>query len=153
MANTYTQLYIQLVFATKFRESSILPDWKKGLYKFITSVFQTRGHKMLQINGMPDHIHILIGWNPDQSLAEIVKVVKGESTKWIKLERGLASNFAWQSGYSAFSYSREDLNRVINYIKNQEIHHQKVSFLDEYKKLLNEFGIEANDKYLFVKPQ
>ncbi|MFT3908927.1 MAG: IS200/IS605 family transposase [Ferruginibacter sp.] len=153
MPNTYTQLYIQFVFETKYRQAMIQNEWKENLHKYVTGIFQNNSHKMLQINSMPDHIHIFIGMKPHQSISSLIQNVKTESSKWIKEQKFCTHPFAWQEGYGAFSYSRSHIDRVIRYIQNQEIHHRKENFLDEYKRLLNAFEIEWNEKYIFKNPE
>jgi putative transposase len=152
MANTYTQLHIQLVFAVKFRVALIQKEWKDRLHQYITGIFQNNEHKMLQINSMPDHIHIFIGMRPNQSLSSLVQNVKTESSKWIK-ENKLCKSFAWQEGFGAFSYSKSHVPEVIRYIQNQEVHHKKESFLNEYRRLLKAFEIDYNEKYIFKEPE
>ena len=149
MANTFTQLYIQYIFAVKFRAASIQASWKESLHKYITGIFQKNKHKMLQINSMPDHIHILIGLHPEQSISSIIQNVKTESSKWINDQQFTSSKFAWQQGYGAFSYSRSHLPRVIRYIQQQELHHRKRTFLNEYKSFLKAFCIEYDERYIF----
>jgi REP-associated tyrosine transposase len=149
MANTFTQLYIQFIFAVKFRAACIHASWKESLHKYITGIFQENKHKMLQINSMPDHIHILIGLHPEQSISSIIQNVKTESSKWINDQHFTSSKFAWQQGYGAFSYSRSHLSRVIRYIQQQEQHHRKQTFLKEYKSFLNAFCIEYDERYIF----
>jgi REP element-mobilizing transposase RayT len=134
MANTYTQLHIQFVFAVKYRDALIQKTWKDELHKYITGIFQDNGHKMMQVNTMPDHIHIFIGMRPTQSIAALVQNVKAESSKWIKDKKFCNSPFAWQEGYGAFSYSRSHVPEVIRYIQNQEAHHQKETFLENIEK-------------------
>jgi REP element-mobilizing transposase RayT len=151
MPNTYTQLHHQFVFATKFREASIHPSWKHELHKFITAMVQYRDHKMIQINTMPDHLHMLIGMRPKQSVSSLIQIVKSESDKWIN-KKGFVRGFAWQDGYGAFSYSRDQINNVALYIKHQEEHHQKIKFIPEYKNMLNEAGIEYDEQYIFHEP-
>jgi len=153
MANTYTQLHIQLVFAVKYRGALIEQEWKPRLLQYMTGIFQQNEHKMLQINSMPDHIHILIGMRPNQSLSSLVQNVKSESSKWIKEIKLCQSSFAWQEGFGAFSYSKTHVDEVIRYIQNQEIHHKKETFLDEYKKMLKAFEIEYNERYIFKEPE
>lgn len=149
MANTYTQIHIQAVFAVQNRQSLIALEWKHELYKYITGVVQNNGHKMLQINGMPDHIHLLFGMRPTQSLSDLIKQVKQDSSKWINSRQFLHARFSWQSGYGAFSYARPQLPNVIRYIANQERHHSKKSFQEEYIDLLEAHEIEFDDRYLF----
>ena len=149
MANTYTQLHIQLVFAVKYRAAMIQKEWKDRLQQYITSIIQNNGHKMLQINSMPDHIHIFIGLRPDQSISALVQNVKSESSKWIKENKFCTSAFAWQEGFGAFSYSKTHVDSVIRYIQNQEAHHKKEPFLDEYKKMLKAFEVEYDERYIY----
>jgi putative transposase len=152
MANTFTQLHIQFVFAVKYRAALIHKNWKRRLHQYVTGIFQENGHKLLQINSMPDNIHIFIGLRPTQSISSLIQNVKTESTKWIKEEDFCRSSFAWQEGYGAFSYSKSHVQNVIRYIQNQESHHKKECFLDEYKRLLKAFEIEYNEQYIFKEP-
>jgi putative transposase len=149
MANTYTQIHIQFVFAVKYRQALIHPEWKERLHQYVTGIFQRHQHKMLQINSMPDHIHIFIGMRPDQSVSSLVQLVKSESSKWIKEQNFCSSPFAWQEGYGAFSYAKSQVLNVTRYIQNQEIYHQKESFLNEYRKYLKAFEIEWDNRYIF----
>lgn len=149
MANTYTQIHIQAVFAVQNRQSLIAREWKNELYKYITGVIQNNGHKMLQINGMPDHIHMLFGLRPAQSLSDLIKQIKQDSSKWINNRHLSNARFSWQSGYGAFSYAKPQLPNVIRYIANQEQHHSKRSFQEEYIDLLKAHEIEFDDYYLF----
>ncbi|HVZ95630.1 MAG TPA: IS200/IS605 family transposase [Chitinophagaceae bacterium] len=153
MPNSYTQLHIQFVFAVKYRAALIDKSWKDQLHKYITGIFQHNKHKMLQINSMPDHIHIFIGMRPHQSISSLIQNVKTESTKWIKEHKFCSYPFAWQEGYGAFSYSRSHVNNVIRYIQNQEMHHRKKTFLDEYKRFLDAFKIEWDEKFIFKEPE
>lgn len=153
MANTYTQLHIQFVFAVKYRAAMIHPSWKQELHKYITGIVQENGHKMLQVNSMPDHIHILVGLRPAQSVSSLVQNVKTESSKWIKTKGFCPAPFSWQEGYGAFTYSKSHVQDVIRYIQNQETHHKKITFTDEYKHFLKMFEIEYEDQYLFREPE
>lgn len=148
MANTYTQLYIQVVFSVQGRQSLIKQIWKNELYAYIGGIIANNKSKPLAINGMPDHIHIFFGYNPSVSLPHLVEEIKTSSNKFIK-EKYNTQIFNWQKGYGAFSYSRSHIDSVIKYIANQETHHQKHTFKDEYLKMLNDFQIEYNDNYLF----
>ena len=148
MANTYTQLYIQLVFSVQGRESWIKKAWKSELYAYIGGIIRNNKSKPLAINGMPDHIHIFIGYNPARPLPDLVEEIKTSSNKFLK-EKFKAPVFNWQRGYAAFSYSRSHIDAVIKYIENQEIHHQKHTFKEEYLKMLNDFHIEYKENYLF----
>lgn len=149
MANTYTQIHIQFVFAVKYREALINSEWKDRLHQYITGIFQRNQHKMLQINSMPDHIHIFIGMRPHQSISALIQNVKAESSKWIKEQNLSPQPFAWQEGYGAFSYAKSQVPDVVRYIQNQEIHHRKETFLEEYKKFLDAFDIEWDERYIF----
>jgi REP element-mobilizing transposase RayT len=149
MANSYTQIHIQAVFVVKYRAAVISHSWKDELYKYITGIVQAHGHKMIIINGMPDHMHVLLGMRPTQSLSDLMQDIKGSSSKWINERRFTKTRFEWQPGYGAFSYSKSELQNVIDYIKNQENHHRKKSFMEEYRGLLNEFLIDFDERYLF----
>ena len=149
MPNTYTQLYIQLVFAVKYRQALIHSSWKHELYRYITGIVQNKGSKMLSINGMPDHIHIFIGYNPKVLIPDLVKDIKLASNEWINTNHPLSAKFAWQEGYGAFSYIRSQIHDVCTYIENQELHHAKKTFKEEYISFLKAFEINYEDKYLF----
>ncbi len=148
MANTYTQIHIQAVFAVQNRQSLINPKWKNELYKYITGIIQNYGHKVLQINGMPDHIHLFFGMRPTQSLSDLMKQVKQDSSKWINTNGLVTGKFSWQEGYGAFSYSKSHVPNVIKYIANQEEHHKTKNFGDEYLELLIESGIDYDERYI-----
>lgn len=149
MADTYTQIYIQFVFAVQNRTSLIRPEWEEELYKYNTGIVQNKSHKMIAINGMPDHLHMFVGFRPVDHISEFIKVVKGESSKWIKNRDYVNGRFRWQAGYGAFSYSRSHIDRVYHYIMNQKKHHQTRSFLEEYTELLKKFDVDFNDRYIF----
>jgi REP element-mobilizing transposase RayT len=149
MANTYTQIHIQAVFAVQNRECIIKPSWKDELYKYITGIVQQNKHKLLSINGMPDHIHILFGFRPTQSLSDLMQDIKGDSSKWINEKGFVKGKFSWQEGYGAFSYSKSELHRIINYIESQEAHHKKETFIEEYLDFLKEFEVDFDDRYIF----
>ena len=153
MANTYTQIHIHAVFVVKYRASVIHNEWKEELYKYITGIIQSYNHKVLIINGMPDHIHVLFGMRPTQSLSDLMQDIKGSSSKWINEKKLTKSRFEWQQGYGAFSYSKADLKKVINYIQNQEVHHTRKTFVEEYTALLDEFEIKYEDRFLFHDPK
>ncbi len=149
MANTYTQIHIQFVFAVKYREGSISEAWKNELYKYITGIVENNKHKLLIINGMPDHIHVLIGLRPSQSISDLMQDIKGNSSKWINEKKFTKVKFEWQEGYGAFSYGKSQVKDVISYIENQELHHKKKSFREEYLDFLQKFEIEYDEKYIF----
>ena len=149
MANTYTQIHLQFVFAVKYRKALILPSYKEELYKYITGIIQHYDHKVLAINGVEDHIHIFIGMRPTQSVSDLLQDIKGSSSKWINEKQFLNTKFEWQSGYGAFSYSKSHVQSVIDYIANEEDHHKKESFREEYLKFLRVFEIDYDENYIF----
>jgi putative transposase len=149
MPNTYTQIHIQFVFAVKFRQGLISSSWKDELYQYITGIVQNNKHKLICINGMPDHIHILIGVRPHQSISDLMQDIKGGSSKWINEKKFLKGKFEWQQGYGAFSYGKSQVKDVVHYIQNQEQHHQKKTFLQEYVEFLEKFEVEYEEPYIF----
>lgn len=149
MANTYTQIYIQIVFAVKNREALIQKEWKERLHAYITGIVQSDGHKMLGINSMPDHIHLFIGYKPTPSIPDLVEEIKTSSNRFVKENRLSKFQFAWQKGYGAFSYSRSQIPDVARYIETQELHHSKKIFREEYLEMLRKFEVEFDEKYLF----
>ena len=149
MPNTFTQIYIHSVFAVQGRQSLIRPEWEVKLYKYITGIVQNKNQKMLAINGMPDHIHFLIGMKPACCLSDLVREVKKSSNDYIKDNKFTKYKFSWQEGFGAFSNGHSQLDKVIAYIKNQKIHHKKKTFKEEYLGLLQKYQIKFEDKYLF----
>lgn len=131
MANTYTQIYIQFVFAVKYREGIIHDSFKEEVYQYIGGIIKNNNHKLIAINGMPDHLDIFIGMKPTQSISNLLQDIKGSSSKWINEKKFLKEKFEWQEGYGAFSYSKSQVNAVINYINNQEQHHKTKTFQEE----------------------
>lgn len=149
MANTYSQIHIQVVFAVQNRLSLIDNEWKDRLYHYMTAILQNRGHKMLAIGGMPDHIHLFFGFRPDDSLSLLIQELKRCSTLWINNNHLTKCRFSWQQGYGAFSYSKSQIPMICNYIARQEEHHRKKSFVREYTEILDRFGVEYDDRYVF----
>jgi len=149
MANTFSQIYIQAVFAVSSRQSLIKPAFQEDLYKYITGIVRNQGQKLICINGMPDHIHILIGLRPAMALADLVREIKADSTNFINKNRLVRGRFCWQEGYGAFSYGHSQLDTIIRYIQNQQKHHERHSFKNEYLSLLKKFDIAFEDKYVF----
>lgn len=146
---TYSKIYIQLVFAVKNRKALIDVSWETKLYKYITGIVTNKGQKLLAINGMPNHIHILIGLRPNMKISDLVREIKKSSNAFVNENKFSSFKFEWQKGYGAFSYSHSDLDRVIHYIKNQKEHHKKNTFKKEYQRFLEKFEIDYNDDYLF----
>lgn len=149
MPGTFSQIYIQIVFAVKGRESLIHTSWEEELYKYISGIVTNKEQKLLAINGMNDHVHILIGMRPSCCLSDLVREIKKASNEFVNLKRFVQGKFHWQEGYGAFSYSHSALDNVIAYIQNQKEHHRKRSFKEEYKEFLTKYQIEHKDEYLF----
>ncbi|MCL6102725.1 MAG: IS200/IS605 family transposase [Bacteroidetes bacterium] len=149
MADTYSQIYIQVVFAVQNRNAFIKPVWEEELYKYITGIVQNKGQKMLAINGTHNHIHFFIGMQPTCCLSDLVREIKKSSNTFIKEKEMRPYNFKWQEGFGAFSYGHSQLTDVIQYIEKQKEHHQKRSFKDEYLAFLKVFEIEFKNEYLF----
>jgi putative transposase len=149
MANTYTQIYIQIVFSVKGRQNLMHKNWKDELHKYICGVVNGKDQKVYAIGGVADHIHILVSIKPTILISDLVRDIKANSSKWINENHYLNGKFQWQDGFGAFSYSQSQLDNVIAYINNQELHHQKKTFKDEYIELLHKFNIEYDEKYLF----
>ena len=149
MANTFSQIYIQIVFAVQNRNALIQPAWEEELYKYITGIVQNKGQKMLAINGTNNHIHFFIGMKPTCCLSDLVREVKKASSSFIKEKQFSKLKFQWQEGFGAFSYSHSQLGDVIRYIENQKEHHKKKTFKEEYLEFLKAFEIEFKNEYLF----
>ncbi len=149
MANTYSQIYIQLVFAVEGRQNLIEPTHNDELQKYITGIITAQRQKLIAINNVSDHVHILIGQRPDIALSELVGDIKSGSTNFINRQRWVRGRFSWQEGFGAFSYSRSQLDTVIRYIGNQQKHHAKRPFRDEYVALLDKFEVPYEERYIF----
>jgi len=149
MANTYTQIIIQIIFAVKFRERLIRENHREELQRYITGIIRNQDSKLLEIYCNPDHVHILIGLDPKISISEMARNIKMSSSKWINSNDWYKGTFRWQEGYSAFSYSKSQIKTIANYIKTQPMHHKATSFKEEYLDLLKRSDIEYNDDYLF----
>jgi putative transposase len=149
MANTYTQLYAQIIFSPQGRYNLITNRIKIPVYRYITGIIKNKNQKLMIINGMPDHIHIFLGFSPDIAISDLVRDIKSNSAKFVNEEKMVAGKFSWQRGFGAFTYSKSQVPSVIKYIQNQESHHRKRSFRDEYLDLLNKFGVEYRSEYLF----
>ncbi|MEY4003516.1 MAG: hypothetical protein RIT07_1558 [Bacteroidota bacterium] len=149
MANTYSQVYVQIVFCVKGRQNLIDMIWKEELYKYICGIVNGKKQKVYAIGGVADHVHILVSLKPDITISDLVRDIKAGSSKWINEKQLVRGKFQWQQGFGVFSYAQSNLDYVIAYINNQEIHHQKKSFKDEYVELLKQFNIDYNEAYLF----
>ena len=149
MANTYTQLYIHIIFAVKGRESLIPKQHKEALHQYVTRIITHKAQTVIQVNSMPDHVHILVGISPDVAISDLVRDIKANSSKWINQKRWIMGRFEWQTGFGAFSYAHSQLDTVVRYIKNQEAHHSRRTFRQEYLEFLRRFDVPYNPKYVF----
>ncbi len=150
MANTFTQIYLQFVFAVQNRMSLICPEWKDDLYKYVTGIIHTNKHKLIAINGIPDHLHVFIGYRPHQLIPDLLQDIKGSSSRWINEKRFIRGTFRWQEGYGAFSYSYSQINSVVKYINSQEQHHRRQSFHEEYIEMLKKFDVRFEERYVLM---
>ena len=149
MANTYTQLYFHIVFAVKGRSNYISEQWKDELYKYISGIIANKDQKLMIVNGMPNHIHLLIGTKPNCNLSDLIRDIKANSSKWMNEKKFTNFHFEWQTGFGAFTVSQSVVPNVIEYIKNQEEHHRKKTFKEEYVEFLKAYQIDFKDEYLF----
>jgi putative transposase len=149
MANSYTQLYIQIVFAVKSRENLISEQWRVSLEKYICGIITHNKSKLLAIYCNPDHTHILLSIHPNISISEITRDIKTNSSRWINENKLIKGKFNWQEGYGAFTYSKSQLDAVIKYIINQPIHHKKNTFKEEYLRILQKSNVDYDERYLF----
>ena len=149
MANTYTQIYVHVVFAVEGRQNLINPEHNEELQKYITGIVSGQKQKMVAINNVPDHVHLLIGLQPDCALSDLVRSIKASSSKFINEKRWVKGRFSWQEGFGAFSHSRSQLGTVIRYIENQPKHHATKSFREEYVEFLEKFKVDYDKRYIF----
>jgi putative transposase len=149
MANTYTQIYVQVVFAVSGRQCLIAKEFKEELYKYITGIVRQENQKLIAINGMADHVHLLLGLNPDLALSNLVRQIKASASGFTNSKQWVRGRFSWQEGFGAFSCSHSQVPVVARYIENQEAHHAKRSFKNEYLDLLEKFNVEYDDRYIF----
>lgn len=149
MPNTYSQIYFQFVFAVKNRENLISSNYREELQRYMTALVQNRNSKLLAIYCMPDHTHLFVGIKPTVRISDFIKEIKVESNEFINSKKRIKGRFSWQEGYGVFSYSHSQIDAVVKYVLNQEIHHQKKKFKQEYYELLKEFEIPFEEKYLF----
>jgi len=149
MAGTFSQIYIQYVFAVKGRQNFINKRFEEEVYKYISGIVTGKGQKSLGVKGMPDHVHILVGLKPVMRISDLIRDIKNNSTNFINEKGWLKQKFSWQDGYGAFSYSQSNFGKVIDYIKNQKQHHAKRTFRQEYLSFLKKFDIPFEEKYLF----
>ena len=151
MANTYSQIYIHIVFAVKGRQNLISKNNKAELYQYISGIIKNKDQKLIAINGMPNHIHILVGLKPNHCLSDLVRDIKANSSRFINEKRWIAGKFEWQTGFGAFSCGHSQLDSIVAYIQNQEAHHQTKTFLEEYVEFLKSSDINYNNEYIFTE--
>lgn len=152
MANTYHQIYIQIVFAVKYRKGLILPEFRQELFGYMGQTINNLGHEAIIVNGVADHVHCFIGLNPQQSLSDLMREVKANASGWVNEQKLLPHRFEWQKGFGAFSYARSQVDVVFRYVQNQESHHQKKTFRAEYLKHLQKFEVDHDERYIFHDP-
>jgi putative transposase len=150
MANTFTQIYLHLVFAVQNRISLINVEWKVELYKYLNGIVQNNGHKLIAINGTANDLHLAVGYKPHQLIPDLLQDIKGNSSKWINERKFVRGKFKWQEGYGAFSFSHSHIERIVKYINNQEQHHKKQAFRQEYVELLKKYNLLFDEKYILL---
>ncbi len=149
MANTYTQLYYHIVLGVEWRRNLIAKEWKIELYKYISGIVRNENEKLLKINGVPNHVHLLLSTRGNCNLSELIRIIKCNSSKWINERKNIRGNFRWQKGYGAFSVGQSEVKRIENYIDRQEEHHARKSFRNEYREILNDNGVDYREEYIF----
>ncbi len=149
MSGTYSQIYIQYVFAVKGKQNLLQKPWREDVFKYISGIIKSKGQKSIIVNGVEDHVHMFVGLKPSMNISDLVRDIKNNSSKFINEQKYLPVKFAWQEGYGVFSYSHSHIDNVYKYIANQEEHHKKKSFKEEYLDFLEKFQVEYNEKYLF----
>lgn len=149
MANTYSQIYLQVVIVVKGRQNLLGKAWRKDVFKYISGIITNKGQKAIIVNGVGNHVHIFVGLSPAMRISDLVRDIKNNTSNYINKNSFVKGRFAWQEGYGVFSYTHSHLDMVYNYILNQEEHHKKHSFKEEYSKFLDDFQIEHDKKYLF----
>ena len=149
MAGTFSQIYIQYVFAVKGRENLLQKPWRDEVFKYMAGIIKGKNQKPIIVNGVEDHVHVFVGIKPSMAISDLVRDIKNNSSKFINEQNFIKRKFSWQEGYGAFSYAHSQIENVFQYIANQEEHHKKETFQEEYLDLLEKFDIEFNEKYLF----
>ncbi|MBK7094599.1 MAG: IS200/IS605 family transposase [Saprospiraceae bacterium] len=149
MAGTFSQIYIQYVFTVKGRENLLQKEWKEKVFKYIAGIIKGKNQKSIIVNGVSDHVHVFVGLKPSMKISDLVRDIKNNSSNFINEQNWIDGHFSWQDGYGAFSYSHKQIENVYKYVLNQETHHQKQTFRDEYLELLRKFEIGYDEKFLF----
>jgi REP element-mobilizing transposase RayT len=149
MAGTFSQIYIQYVFAVNGRENLLLPQWRDEVFKYISGIIKGKNQKPIIVNGVANHVHVFVGLKPSMCISDLIRDIKNNSTNFINDKKFLRNKFSWQEGYGSFSYSHSQIDDVYQYILNQENHHKKRTFREEYLEFLQKFEVEYDEKYLF----
>lgn len=149
MSQTFTQIYVQIVFSVKGREMLLLKPWRTEVFQYITGIIKGKNQKPIIVNGVSNHVHILVGLKSDVRISDLVRDIKNNSSSFIKDKKFIKGKFAWQEGYGAFSYAKSEINIIYDYIKNQEQHHKKRTYEEEFMDYLKEFEINFNENYVF----
>ena len=149
MPGTFSQLHIQIIFAVQGRANILQKPWREEVFKYIAGIIKEKGHKTVIVNGVEDHVHAFIGLRPVMALSDLVRDIKNNSTNFINEKKWVKGKFYWQEGYGAFSYSHSHIHNVYKYILNQEAHHKKQTFREEYLDFLRKFEVTHDEKYLF----
>jgi len=149
MAGTYSQIYIQYVFSVKGRENLLQKPWRDEVFKYISGIIKGKNQKTIIVNGVADHVHVFVGLRPAMNISDLVRDIKNNSSNFINEQKFLKRKFSWQEGYGVFSYAHSQIKNVYHYIENQEKHHRKKTFKEEYIDFLQRFEIDYNEKYLF----
>ena len=153
MRDTYSRIYIHFVFAVAYRHGLIDPAWEEELYQYITGIIKHRGQKLMVINGMPDHIHLLLGIQPDCLIPDLMRDIKANSSRWINEKGFVKGKFQWQTGYGAFSISDRGVGELCTYIERQKQYHAQIGMREEYIAMLKEYGVEFYERYIFEEPK
>jgi len=149
MVGTFSQIYIQVVFAVNGRENLLQKPWRDDVFKYIAGIVKSKNQKSIIVNGVGNHVHLLIGLKPSMLLSDLIRDIKNNSTNFINENKFVRGKFSWQNGFGSFSYSHSQLDQVYQYILNQEEHHRNKSFKEEYIGFLKKYEIEFDEKYLF----
>lgn len=149
MIATYSQIYIQYIFAVKGRENLLLKPWREEVFRYIAGIVIAKKHKVIIVNGVEDHVHVFVSLHPSSTVADLVRDIKNNTSNFINKQKYVQGKFSWQEGYGAFSYSKSQVDKVYSYILNQEAHHRKSSFKEEYLDFLKKFELDYDERYLF----
>ncbi len=149
MAGTFSQIYIHYVFAVKGRQNLLQRPWREEVFKYISGIIKGKDQKPIIVNGVSDHVHVFVGLKPSMNISDLIRDIKNNSSNFINNHKFIKGKFSWQNGYGAFSHAHSQIENVYQYILNQEEHHRKKTFREEYIEFLQKFGVDYNEKYLF----